>query len=223
MAKRFEERNPITKWEIMAKNPLIFEKNNKAVICGKIEEDFKFDHIQAGSNNKIFRSRVIVKKNKKKDCVPIMVSEKLLESVNMKGKWIKLAGVARIKLLQKESGFFKKELYILVNECMFFQEEIPGENILFLRGNLSKDGYSFDNKKVDIMLKVPRRNENEEDYIPCVVYGPAFDIAVKLKKETQVCFFCRFQSREYGKEISEGVFERRVAYELVTSLVRVLD
>lgn len=221
MAKKLEERNPITVWEITAKNPTLFKPNNKVVICGKLKQrKFEVSHRQPGTSSiKMFRAMVTTKVSGNTDVVPVIIPETLLPPWSEQGQWIAVAGTVRIHRERKNgTRSWYKDINVLASECYFFNEEMPNENIVYLEGNLAKDAFSYneEEKKKEITLMVERLYA--KDYIPCVAYGKKI-----LKAGYKIALYGRFQSREYHKRISENLTQTRTAYEIVANSVRLLN
>lgn len=222
MAKEIQRRNPITKWEMISKNPVLFATNNKVVIAGRIENDFKFSHRQPGTRIKVFRTKIRTEVNGKIDVIPVLVPEMLLTSIYVKNMWVAVAGAIKIYRGVKEDRRRYKDVSVMASECYFFKEKIENVNIVFLKGELVKDAFSKHGKKAELTLKVERRNSYARDYVPCVAYGKSLERALQMKAETKISLFGRFQSREYTKR-SEFDLINRTAFEIATNSVRVLD
>lgn len=222
MAKEIQERNPITKWEMISKNPVLFATNNKVVIAGRIRDNFKFSHRQPGTRIKVFRTNVRTEVNGKRDTVPILVPETLLISTCVKDMWVAVAGVINIYRGVKTDGRRYKDVTVKASECYFFKERIENANIVFLKGELVKDAYSKNGTKAELTLRVDRRNSYARDYVPCVAYGKSLEKALRMKAETKISLYGRFQSRGYTKR-SEFDLINRTAFEIATNSVRVLD
>ena len=136
--------------------------------------------------------------------------------------WIAVAGIINIYRGVKEDRRRYKDVSVRASECYFFKEKIENVNIVFLKGELVKDAYSKNGTKAELTLRVDRRNSYARDYVPCVVYGKSLEEALRMKAETKISLFGRFQSRGYTKR-SEFDLINRTAFEIATNSVRVLD
>lgn len=229
MAKAFEERNAITRWEITAKNPNLVAPNNKAVICGEIEQDFEYNHRIPRTRETVYRTRVITERNDgTKDYIPILVSKTLLEMTEVQGKWIELVGKIQTYRGIAEDGHRYKNLCIFVSDMNIAdsKEDLKNElneNIIFIDGYVVKDAFSNTEKKASLDIAVNRKSGKKADYIPCFVLGDNVERALKLKVGDHIRSYGRFQSRPYPKKIGK-ITETRTAYDVfLTSKVKVLD
>lgn len=217
--------NPIEIWE--KKNPELFMPNNKVVLSGKMEKNLKLSFRKKHSRESVYRTRVIsVRSNNQKDYVPICIPRSLVREKNLKGKWILLCGVCQTHRGRRKDGLRYKSVYVMVTEYYTYdtEEEIPEEfknsNVIFLDGELCENAYSYNGAKVDLDVAVKRVQEKEVDCIPCIALGRAFEKTEMLRHGSHISFFGRFQSKIYSKKISEGEYQKREAYEIITWNVR---
>lgn len=225
MAKKMSERNPITRWEIRAKNPKLFQKNNKVVICGQIEEDFKYSHRIPGTREKIYRNRVITIRDdgKTKDYIPILVSEYKLKNLHVKNMWIELAGKITTYRGDAEDGHRYKGVNVFISECYIRNNKKDlinsiNENIVFIEGFLVQDALAFVKFKTELNIAVKRSNSVKSDYVPSIALGERAQKIRNFKLGDHVSFYGRFQSRKYPKKNEE-----KTVYEIFTYTVRLLD
>lgn len=68
----------------------------------------------------------------------------------------------------------------------------------------------------DFMIAVNRSKTRKTDYIPCVAWGRTAERISLLDLGTKIRINSRIQSREYTKEVENGVFEKRKVIELST-------
>ena len=72
----------------------------------------------------------------------------------------------------------------------------------------------FNRQICDILVAVNRPNFNKSDYIPCILWGRNAKLMQSQKIGTKITLQGRIQSRNYRKEIKEGIFEEKTAYEV---------
>lgn len=221
MAKKLSKRNPITRWEMRAKDPTLFQENNKVVICGKIEEDFEYNHRIPGTRENVYRTRVeIVRKDGiTKDYIPILVSETMIENPYVKNKWIETTGAIRTHRGNAKDGHRYKGVNVFVSECYIRNDEKElinpvNTNIVFIEGFLANDAYSPIQSKVELNVASKRNNSIRSDYIPCVAVGEKKQSLEELKVGEHVKIFGRFQSKKYLKHSLSAVPESKTAYEI---------
>lgn len=65
----------------------------------------------------------------------------------------------------------------------------------------------------DMMLAVNRAH-GKSDYIPCIAWGRNARFASSLLVGDRVAIDGRIQSREYRKQIGDGIYEKRTVYEV---------
>ena len=115
--------------------------------------------------------------------------------------------------------FFIKEILDLSK----FEDDNTNE--LNLTGYICKDPVfrttPFNRQICDVLIAVNRPNFNKSDYIPCIMWGRNAKLIQNQKVGTKISMTGRIQSRLYRKEISEGVFEERTAYEVSCQKLRI--
>lgn len=198
---------------------LSMQQNNKGKLAGKItgEEFGKFEV----EGETFYEGKIEINRlSEAVDTLPFTISEKLLKASGIKltqGQEVCFAGELRSynRMIDGKSrlilSFFVKE--ILENDF-----EVDSKNELSLIGYVCKDPVyrttPFNRQICDILIAVNRQNFNKSDYIPCILWGRNAKLMQNQKVGTKISLTGRIQSRIYKKEISEGVFEERVAYEV---------
>ena len=118
-------------------------------------------------------------------------------------------------------SFFVKEV---LNREHLFDENT---NMLHLVGFICKEpNYRitpFNREICDVLLAVNRIMFNKSDYIPCILWGRNAKLIQNQKVGTKIDILGRIQSRVYKKEVSEGVFEEKTAYEVSVQKLQILD
>ena len=203
-------------------------QNNKGRIKGKILE--KPEHTFEVEGEKFYEGKIVVERlSEANDILPFTISEKLLRAYNLDlegGMPVNFGGELRSynKVIDGKSRLI----------LSFFVKEILGEeafenntNELSLTGFICKTPVfrttPFNRQICDILLAVNRPNFNKSDYIPCILWGRNAKFVQGQKVGTKINLIGRIQSRNYRKEISEGVFEQRTAYEVSCQKLSVLE
>lgn len=206
----------------------ITQPNNRGFICGTIfEKPTKQFEVEGES---FYEGRLNVERlSENSDILPFTVSEKLLKAYNVgleKGEKIKFIGEFRSynKLIDGKSrlilSFFVKEI------TQMTEEDEKATNELTLTGFICKTPVyrttPFNRQICDVLLAVNRPNFNKSDYIPCILWGRNAKYIQNQEVGTKITLVGRIQSRKYRKEIREGEFEERTAYEVSCQSIEIL-
>lgn len=183
-------------------------ENNKAILCGKVEEDLKFDHSR---EEKFFRTRVIVKRlSGTEDNVPVIVPEKLFleKSLKLKGKTVAISGQFR-SFNDHSQGRNKLKLYVFAESIEIFEKEEDVEeerrniNSVWFKGYICKPTIyrvtPLGKEITDAIIAINRQNK-KSDYIPGILWGKLARAAFELKPGDEVEGVGRIQSRKYFKK-----------------------
>ena len=204
-------------------------ENNQVAISGEIVSNFEFSHKVCGEG--FYTAMIAIERlSKKKDIIPIMVSERL---VDVKAEWIgqivKISGQFRSYNKMSENG---KKLILSVFAREFEVWEDDGtvntvyENDVFLDGYICKQTIyrktPLGREIADILLAV-NRPYGKSDYIPCIAWGRNAKFASGLEVGARLKVWGRIQSREYQKKISDDEYETRTAYEVSISKLEVAE
>lgn len=206
----------------------ITQPNNRGYICGTIyEKPTKQFEVEGES---FYEGKLEVERlSQISDILPFTISEKLLKAYNLNlecGDSIKFIGELRSynKLVDNKSrlilSFFVKEVE---------KDETPEEttNELSLVGFICKTPVyrttPFNRQICDVLLAVNRPNFNKSDYIPCILWGRNAKFIQNQEVGTKVSLVGRIQSRKYKKEIREGEFEERTAYEVSCQSIEIVS
>lgn len=206
-------------------------ENNKVTLSGEIVSNFEFSHEFYGEG---FYTATLASErlSREKDIIPIMVSERLVDvKTDWAGKFVRVSGQFR-SYNKNENGRRHLELSVFVREFeeTEFEHEEPGsgndENRIFLDGYICKTpSYRktpLGREIADILLAV-NRPYGKSDYIPCIAWGRNAIFASGLGVGTRLQVEGRIQSREYQKQIEDGVYETRTAYEVSASKLTVVE
>lgn len=200
------------------------QENNKVTLSGEIVSNFEFSHEVFGEG--FYTAMLSVERlSEKKDIIPVMVSERLINITEEKG-WIcqkmNISGQFRSFNKHEEEGR-KLMLYVFVNEFTP-ADEIDNKSHISLDGYICKPPIyrktPLGREISDILLAV-NRPHSKSDYIPCIAWGRNARFASGLEVGTRLQIDGRIQSREYQKWISETESETRTAYEVSVSKLTV--
>jgi len=213
-----------------------YDTNNQAQLVGKIEGVPTRSYEIEGE---WFYELVLStpRLSKVEDKIPVTISERIVEAcgLNLKeGETLAVAGEFRSynKLVDGKS---KLMLHFFVHNKLDEKEtalciEEGQSNAVRLTGYICKNPIyrttPFNREICDVLLAVNRPNFNSKpfgksDYIPCIMWGRNARCMKELPVGTKIELLGRIQSRDYNKQISEGVNETRRAYEV--SCQRVLE
>lgn len=203
-------------------------ENNQVTISGEIVSDFEFNHEVYGER---FYTAMIASErtSNKKDIIPIMVSERLVEAKDWTGRFVRVSGQFR-SYNKHESEKNRLVLSVFAREFEDITEErhfgLEDENIIFLDGYICKQSIyrktPLGREIADILLAI-NRPYGKSDYIPCIVWGRNARFVGGLEVGTRLQIEGRIQSREYQKRISDDEYETRTAYEVGVSKLTVVE
>ncbi|MBQ8909343.1 MAG: single-stranded DNA-binding protein [Clostridia bacterium] len=208
-------------------NSTIAATNNKGKIQGKILETPQ--HSFEVEGEKFYEGKIVVGRlSEANDILPFTISEKLIKAYNINldgGQDVNFGGELRSynKMIDGKSRLI---LSFFVKEILTDEEFIENTNQLSLTGFICKTPVfrttPFNRQICDILLAVNRPNFNKSDYIPCILWGRNAKFIQGQKVGTKLELLGRIQSRVYRKEVSEGVFEERTAYEVSCQKISVI-
>lgn len=205
------------------------QENNKVTLSGEIVSNFEFSHEFYGEG---FYTAMLASErlSGQKDIIPIMVSERL---VDVKSDWtsrlVRVNGQFR-SYNKHESDKNYLILSVFVREFEDITEErdfgLEDENFISLDGYICKQPIyrktPLGREITDILLAI-NRQYGKSDYVPCISWGRNACFANGLEAGTRLRIKGRIQSQEYIKKISETKSETRVAYEVSTSKLEVVQ
>ncbi len=202
----------------------IDKQNNKVYVKGEIITEAKFSHEIYGEG--FYEMDILVKRlSGQADILPITISERLIESGNLKvGSTLSAIGQFRSYNKQVE-GKSKLMLTVFVREVVDeFYYKNP--NTIVLSGYICKPPVyrttPFNREIADVLIAV-NRAYNKSDYIPCIAWGRNARFVKNLEVGERVSLSGRIQSREYQKKISETETKLLTAYEVSISKLAAYD
>lgn len=203
-------------------------KNNNVTLSGEITNNFEFSHEVFGEG---FYTAMISSERTsgQKDIIPIMVSDRIVGTgAEWAGRFVRVSGQFR-SYNKHDAEKNRLVLSVFVKEFEEF-EETPFSNNY--SNHISIDGYickptiyrntPLGREIADILLAV-NRPYGKSDYIPCIAWGRNAVYAGGLEVGTRLQIDGRIQSREYQKQIEDGVYETRTAYEVSVSRLTVVE
>lgn len=202
----------------------IEKQNNKVYVKGEIVTEARFSHEIYGEG--FYEMDVLVKRlSGQADVLPVTISERLIESSNLKiGS--KLSAIGQFRSYNKQvDGKSKLMLTIFVREILDY-EYCKNPNTIVLSGFICKPPIyrttPFNREIADILIAV-NRAYNKSDYIPCIAWGRNARFVKNLSVGDKVSLSGRIQSREYQKKISEDEIKTLTAYEVSISKLAAYD
>lgn len=202
-------------------------KNNQVTIYGKIVSGFQFSHGAYGK--KYFMVNVdICRLNGNVDCIPVMVSEELVDtSKNFTGQCVYAAGEFRsYNWYDGNKRHLKLNVFAKKMVADGLDRDGLAWNAIFLDGYVCRQpvyritprGYAI----ADLLVAV-NRPYGSTDYIPCICWGYHAQLAVGFGVSSHIKIWGRIQSREYLKKRNETETEKRVAYEVSINKLEYVD
>lgn len=202
-------------------------QNNQVTIAGVVASECVFSHEVFGE--KFYQMSVSVKRlSRAVDVLPVVVSERLINAeTDHAGEYVCVSGQLRSF---NQCGGDKPRLILSVfaREICFPAQALDSSksNQVFLDGYVCKAPVyrrtPFGRKIADLLIAV-NRPYGKSDYIPCICWGRNARFAGGFEVGDRINFQGRIQSREYEKKLDETRVEKRIAYEISVSRIKVLD
>ena len=189
---------------------------NRAVLTGTVLTEPEFSHKTYGESFYIF-TLGITRKSGYEDCVPLMISEKLMCGRQFAaGAMIAVEGQIRTYNRQYD-GRNHLMIVVFVKSWDAAPDNVPMENYVILDGFVCKETIRrtspLGREICDIMLAV-NRMYNKSDYIPCIAWGRNAVYAGELEVGDKIHIEGRIQSRKYRKYDENGMAQEKTAYEV---------
>ena len=200
------------------------KQNNKVYLKGEIVTEAKLSHEMYGEG--FYEMDILVKRlSGQADVLPVTISERLIESGNLKvGSQLNALGQFR-SYNKMVDGKSKLMLTVFVREIL--QEDYStNPNSIVLSGYICKPPIyrttPFNREIADVLIAV-NRAYNKSDYIPCIAWGRNARFVKNLSVGERVALSGRIQSREYQKKLSETEVKTMTAYEVSISKLAAYD
>lgn len=202
------------------------EQTNYAKISGKILEKPQKSHCVEGENFYEFKI-AIERLSKIKDIIPVTVSERLLDGINLsEGLFVEIVGEYRSynKILNEHSRLV---LHLFAKNIDISQEEKENLNEVCLTGFICKPPVyrktPFEREICDVLVAVNRQNFHKSDYVPCIMWGRNARFIANQAVGCKISLTGRIQSREYTKQNPDGTTENKTAYEVSCQKISLLS
>ena len=198
------------------------EDTNIVNLKGRIENNLEFSHEIFGE--KFYTTKIKINRlSDSYDMLPITVSERLLEEVNLEeDKLVKVTGQLRSynKNIDNKNRLV---LTIFARDIEVEEEDNKDPNNIFLDGYVCKEQVyrktQLGREITDLLVAI-NRPYNKSDYIPSIVWGRNAKFAKSLKVGDRIQMWGRVQSREYEKKLQDGESVKKVAYEVSISKIK---
>lgn len=189
---------------------------NSVLLTGMIVEGPEFSHKTYGEGFYIIKLGV-TRKSEYVDCVPLMISEKLMRTQDMQeGVMITVQGQIRT-YNQQADGRNHLMVVVFVKNAEPAFEDSPMENCVIMEGYICKRPVRrtspLGRELCDLMLAV-NRMYNKSDYVPCIAWGRNAVYAGELNVGDKIYIEGRLQSRMYRKYDETGNPTEKTAYEV---------
>ena len=198
------------------------EDTNIVNLKGRIENNLEFSHEIFGE--KFYTTKIKINRlSDSYDVLPITVSERLLEEVNLEeDKLVKITGQLRSynKNIDNKNRLV---LTVFVRDMDVEEEDTKDPNSIFLDGYVCKDPIYRKTplgREITDLLVAINRPYNKSDYIPSIVWGRNAKFAKSLKVGDRIQMWGRVQSREYEKKGIDGELIKKTAYEVSISKIK---
>jgi single-stranded DNA-binding protein len=161
-----------------------------------------------------------------KDILNLTISGKLLDrEAEFKERYTRVSG--QLRSYNKVVGAKNKLLLtVFVREITFPEEKAEEPNSILLTGYICKEPVyrmtPFGREITDLLLAV-NRHFNKTDYIPVIAWGRNAKYTKSMSIGDKIRIDGRLQSRSYTKTYSDGHVEEKVAYEVSSSMVQLLE
>ncbi len=190
---------------------------NQLTICGQVEEEPQFDHEVFGE--KFYRMSLSVPRlSGAFDILPVTISERIMEGSIQKG--MRMSVLGQLRSYNKTMGGVGRLLLTAFAQQLLPPDDQDNPNLVTLYGALCKAPSfrttPFGREIADLMIAV-NRAFGKSDYIPCIAWGRTARYASSLHVGDRLQVQGRFQSREYQKQMPDGVIITRTAYEVSLS------
>ena len=194
---------------------------NKIVLAGLVTEEPTFSHEVHGE--KFYRFRLLSSRQSGNcDILMCTVPEIIKNGIN-EGNKVKVFGEIRTRNVN-EADKSHLEVTVFVKEVLLYEED---ENNVELDGFICKEPTyretPLGRQVSDLIIASNRERNFKSDYIPCIAWGRNAIRTSELNVGTRVKVLGRLQSREYNKRLGDGTYEVRIAYELSSAVVDVVE
>ena len=195
---------------------------NDITLAGIVDGGIEYSHELY--NEKFYRFYFsVARKSGTVDTLKCIVSQWIVGKLK-ENEQFEIVGEVRTRNYDDDNGKRCTEVYVFVNEIL----EYPGEDM----NHVDIDGYICKSpiyretplgRKICDLLVASNRLCNKSDYLPCISWGRNAISSSILEVGEHVSVSGRLQSRIYTKKLNENECEERVAYEVSTESVKVIN
>ena len=194
---------------------------NKIILSGKVTDEPTFSHEVHGE--KFYRFRLLSSRQSGNcDILMCTVPEIIKNGIN-EGNMVKVLGEIRTRNVHEDDKSHL-EVTVFVKEVLLYEKD---ENNVELDGFICKEPVyretPFGRQITDLIVASNRERNYKSDYIPCIAWGRHAIRSSEFDVGTRVKVLGRLQSREYKKKIDDETYEVRIAYELSSAVVDVVE
>lgn len=195
---------------------------NDITLAGIVDGGIEYSHELY--NEKFYKFYFsVARKSGTVDTLKCIVSQWIVGK--LKGnEQFEIVGEVRTRNYDDDNGKRCTEVYVFVNEIL----EYPGGdmNHVYIDGYICKSPIYRETplgRKICDLLVASNRLCNKSDYLPCISWERNAIYSSILEVGEHISISGRLQSRIYMKKLSETEFEERVAYEVSTDSVKVIN
>ena len=200
-------------------------ENNYLTLVGEVTGEKCFSHEMYGEKFYTFELSVS-RLSGSEDVIPITISERLFGKDTLtKGNKLLVKGQFR-SYNSHENERNRLILTVFAKDIVVVDEDETTINEVVLIGHICKAPIyretPFGREITDLLLAV-NRAYNKSDYIPAITWGRTARFCSELEIGTKVKIIGRVQSRQYEKKLENDIIETRVAYEISTISLEVIN
>ncbi|HSR05430.1 MAG TPA: single-stranded DNA-binding protein [Proteiniclasticum sp.] len=199
--------------------------DNVVILEGYFLDEPEFSHELYGEE--FYNAKFSVNRlSDSKDILNLTISGKLIEKEAVfTDQYTRISG--QLRSYNKVIGSKNKLLLTVFVRMIDFPEEKAEEpNSITLTGFICKEPIyrmtPFGREITDLLLAV-NRHFNKTDYIPVIAWGKNAKYSKSMSIGDNIKIEGRLQSRSYTKTYPDGVIEEKVAYEVSSSTVYLLE
>ena len=185
---------------------------NTIILRGFLHSRPEFSHENHG--REFYRFSLLVPRlSGAEDILPVIAARDVLEHTELDGGILEITGQIRSFNNRSDTG---RRLVISVYAEKIALCDAEPENLVSLIGTICKEPVyrrtPLGREICDVMLAV-NRSYHRSDYLPIILWGRSAKEATQFTVGTMLQVEGRLQSREYQKQLPDGV-EKRTAYEI---------
>ena len=195
---------------------------NNITLAGIIDGNIEYSHELY--NEKFYKFYFsVARKSGTVDTLKCIISQLIVGKLK-ENEQFEIVGEVRTRDYDDASGKRRMEVYVFVSDV----SEYCGrdKNKVNIDGYICKEPVYRETplgRKICDLLVASNRLCNKSDYLPCISWGRNAISSALFEVGEHVSISGRLQSRIYIKKLNETEFEERVAYEVSTESVKVIN